>query len=232
MRLAKRLVDPCIRTLLSRRLNCLPMNLDAEIEKLLKMDAENEFEDAAGKVSSFSLSSFRNSEKIEIALNEYVFLMALNEIYKNVNGKFLFDRITSGLTIENIAETVIRTRLAKEYSCKFIDTQGIDFAIFGKKEAMIAGVQCKALLEVGKSVLGIDSLFRQLCRTRKHFNSQNNVALALFCGYFYFPDNKRLEILRRFKKERWHVFRVFKNWREYSIDDSLHRFIEFVENIQ
>lgn len=239
MRLVKHLSDPCVRALLSKRLNCWPNNLDAEIENLLRKDTEGEFEDATEKLDRFSLSSFKNCEKIEGALNEYILLMVLNAIYQNVNGRFLFDRITSGLVIENIVEAVIRTRLTKGHTCKFIDKHGIDFVI-ERNNTMIAGIQCKALLEVGKSKLSIGTLSKRLRNTRKSFQDKADMALALFYGYLHYPKSKHHEtrskyqkILRGLKSEGWRIFRVFKDYYNgYSIDNSMVEFIKFIEDVQ
>jgi len=244
--LTRQFSNPFLRAFISTRLDCSPANLDEAVENLLQKDTEEEFTAAVADVSNFSLKALKNSTAIEGALSDYVLAMALSAVYRAINsGKFLFDQFTSGLLIENIVDAVVRTRLMKEYSYRLIDTRGIDFAISRKNGVMLAGVQCKALIDAGKGVLGARSLLAKLHKSSKHFkklfDDVNNAKFAVFCGYLYFSSSRyanaeerkteREKILHQFKTEGWPVFLVFRDQQTYEIDNSVVEFVRLIESL-
>jgi hypothetical protein len=217
--------------------------MDKETNALLRKDNDKEFERAKKEIKPFSLSTFKNYENIENALSEYVFVMALNEIYrksKETRNQFFFGRIASGLMIENIVEAIIRTRLErsrKGYTLKFIDTQGVDFEI-RKDNEVVAEIQCKAEIDEGKGQLGHETLLKKASTREK----TENATFAFFWGYLWFSKGKfpstrerkrrKEEILREFSQKEMPVFLVFKDQDHYSLDkNSIFMFIKLIEKI-
>lgn len=246
MRLATHFSDPCLKAFISNRLSGSPSKLDEAVGNLLKKDVGDEFATASADIGSFSLEAFKNGDEIENALKDYVLAMVLGPIFReNNHGKFVFDQFTSGLLIENVADAVIRTQMRKECSYRLVDTKGIDFATFQKNGVMLMGIQCKALIDAGKGVLGAKSLLGKLHESSKYFQRMFNDGatgrFAILCGYLYFSrarysdlnarQEERERIARQFKTEGWPIFSIFKDQETYEIDSSMVDFVRFIESI-